>query len=132
MNEVERFGFTPGNGDHPPRGMERSETGGWCRYADVATLQKDRDIWKSRAEGHEQNYLEMLKRVDALAKERDCANRQVDIWKGVADKSQDIAAKRAETLNDIADILELPTGAEDKDIVEAVRKMVPPTAEGEP
>lgn len=47
------------------------------------------------------------------------------------DEAQTRADKHAETLNDIADILGLPTGAEDRDILEAVRKMVPPTAEGE-
>lgn len=33
-------------------------------------LQKEITVWKDRSSGHEQNYLQMLKRIDEIAKER--------------------------------------------------------------
>ena len=43
-------------------------------------------IWKSRAEAHEENYLQMLKRIDDVIAERDEAVRSCHIWqKGHSD-----------------------------------------------
>jgi len=43
-------------------------------------LQKDVKVWKSRAEAHEENYLQMLKRIDDVIAERDEAVRSCHIW----------------------------------------------------
>jgi predicted ABC-class ATPase len=49
-------------------------------------LQKDVKVWKSRAEAHEENYLQMLKRIDDVIAERDEATRSCHIWqKGHSD-----------------------------------------------
>ena len=37
-------------------------------------------IWKSRAEAHEEKYLQMLKRIDDVISERDEAIRSCHIW----------------------------------------------------
>ena len=37
-------------------------------------------IWRSRAEAHEENYLHMLKRIDDVISERDEAIRSCHIW----------------------------------------------------
>jgi hypothetical protein len=37
-------------------------------------------IWKSRAEAHEENYLQMLKRIDDVISERDEAIRSCHTW----------------------------------------------------
>ena len=40
---------------------------------------------------------------------------------------EELLHQYAEALNDIADVLDLPTGATSEDIVEAVRKLVNPS-----
>ena len=44
----------------------------------IDDLKRERDVWKSRADAHEQNYLAMLKRIDEVVKERDEALEQLD------------------------------------------------------
>jgi predicted nucleic acid-binding Zn-ribbon protein len=44
-------------------------------------LQKDVEIWKSRADAHEQNYLQMLKRIDEIIAERDSWKEEAKRWR---------------------------------------------------
>ena len=44
-------------------------------------LQKEVEIWKSRADAHEQNYLHMLKRIDEIIEERDLWKEEAKRWR---------------------------------------------------
>jgi predicted nucleic acid-binding Zn-ribbon protein len=44
-------------------------------------LQKEVEIWKSRAEAHEENYLRMLKRIDQIAAERELWKLEATRWR---------------------------------------------------
>jgi predicted nucleic acid-binding Zn-ribbon protein len=44
-------------------------------------LQKDVEVWKSRAEAHEENYLQMLKRIDDVIAERDLWKLEATRWR---------------------------------------------------
>jgi len=44
-------------------------------------LQKEVEIWKSRADAHEQNYLHMLKRIDEVVAERDLWKLEAKRWR---------------------------------------------------
>ncbi len=60
-------------------------------------LQKAVKVWKSRAEAHEENYLQMLKRIDDVIAERDEAVRSCHIWqKGHSDIVAERDAWKAE------------------------------------
>jgi len=49
-------------------------------------MKTELEIWKSRAQAHEENYLHMLKRIDEVVAERDEAVRSCHIWqKGHSD-----------------------------------------------
>jgi hypothetical protein len=49
-------------------------------------MKTELEIWKSRAQAHEENYLRMLKRIDEVVAERDEAVRSCHIWqKGHSD-----------------------------------------------
>jgi len=49
-------------------------------------METELEIWKSRAQAHEWNYLHMLKRIDEVVAERDEAVRSCYIWqKGHSD-----------------------------------------------
>jgi len=49
-------------------------------------MKTELEIWKSRAQAHEENYLHMLKRIDEVVAERDEAIRSCHIWqKGHSD-----------------------------------------------
>ena len=41
------------------------------------------EIWKSRADAHEQDYLHMLKRIDTLVAERDLWKQEALRWREV-------------------------------------------------
>jgi hypothetical protein len=43
-------------------------------------MKTELEIWKSRAQAHEENYLHMLKRIDEVVAERDEAVRSCHIW----------------------------------------------------
>ena len=64
-------------------------------YYRINTMTNEQ-IWKSRAEAHEENYLQMLKRIDDVISERDEAIRSCHIWqKGHAE----LVAERDYLLN---------------------------------
>ena len=44
-------------------------------------LQKEVNIWKSRANAHEENYLQMLKRIDEVVKDRDLWQEEAKRWR---------------------------------------------------
>jgi hypothetical protein len=52
----------------------------------MGNMKTELEIWKSRAQAHQQNYLHMLKRIDEVVAERDEAIRSCHIWqKGHSD-----------------------------------------------
>lgn len=44
-------------------------------------METELQIWKSRAEVHEENYLQMLKRIDEVVKERDLWQKEAKRWR---------------------------------------------------
>ena len=44
-------------------------------------METELQIWKSRAEAHEENYLQMLKRIDAAIAERDLWKLEAKRWR---------------------------------------------------
>ena len=66
-------------------------------------METELQIWKSRAEAHEENYLQMLKRIDAAIAER-------DLWKLEAKRWRDMYLEYDEMLeghvNDAVDRLD--------------------------
>ena len=55
-------------------------------FTEPNTMETELEIWKSRAQAHEENYLHMLERVDEVVAERDEAIRSCHIWqKGHSD-----------------------------------------------
>ena len=44
-------------------------------------LQKEVEIWKSRADAHEQNYSQMLKRIDEVSEESKLWKEEANRWR---------------------------------------------------
>jgi len=56
------------------------------KFTEPHTMKTELEIWRSRAQAHEENYLHMLKRIDEVIAERDEAVRSCHIWqKGHSD-----------------------------------------------
>ena len=73
------------------------------RTAKEEQLQKEVEIWKSRANAHEQNYLQMLKRIDEVSEDG-------RLWKEEAKRWRDMYLEYDEMLeghiNDAAERLD--------------------------
>jgi hypothetical protein len=44
-------------------------------------METELEIWKSRAQAHEENYLQMLKRIDEVVAERDLWKLEATRWR---------------------------------------------------
>jgi len=56
----------------------------------------DVEIWKSRAQAHEENYNEMLKRIDVLAAENESWKAEAKLWRDMYIQYDEILEKDIE------------------------------------
>ena len=62
-----------------PKDIENVRNANSEMAQEICRLERERDIWRSRADAHQQDYEQLLRRIDAVAIDRDG-------WKRLADE----------------------------------------------